>query len=30
MHIVRRKQEISALHCPRFIVDFLNYALKDD
>ena len=30
MHIVRGKQEISALHCPRFIVDFLNYALKDD
>jgi 8-oxo-dGTP pyrophosphatase MutT (NUDIX family) len=29
MHIVRRKQDIAALNCPRFIVDFLNHALKD-
>ena len=29
MHIVRRKQEIAALNCPRFVVDFLNHALKD-
>jgi 8-oxo-dGTP pyrophosphatase MutT (NUDIX family) len=29
MHIVRCKQDIAALNCPRFIVDFLNYALED-
>jgi 8-oxo-dGTP pyrophosphatase MutT (NUDIX family) len=29
MHIVRRKQDIAALNCPRFIVDFLDHALKD-
>ena len=28
MHIVRRQQEIGAIRCPRFIVDFLNHALK--
>jgi 8-oxo-dGTP pyrophosphatase MutT (NUDIX family) len=29
MHIVRRKQEISAIRCPHFIVDFLNHALEE-
>jgi 8-oxo-dGTP pyrophosphatase MutT (NUDIX family) len=27
MHIVRRQQEIGAIRCPRFIVDFLHHAL---
>ena len=30
MHIVRRNEDIGAIDCPRFVVDFLNYALKDD
>jgi 8-oxo-dGTP pyrophosphatase MutT (NUDIX family) len=29
LHIVRRKQDIDGINCPRFVADFLRFALND-